>query len=53
MTLLIFGQTGQISKELQRLAPEVTYLGECRADLMELIVCTIARSVPGELNLCP
>lgn len=33
MKLLVFGQTGQVARALQRLAPEAVFLGRDRADL--------------------
>ncbi|EEW24566.1 dTDP-4-dehydrorhamnose reductase [Rhodobacter ferrooxidans] len=33
MRLLVFGQTGQVARELQRLAPQARYLGRDAADL--------------------
>jgi dTDP-4-dehydrorhamnose reductase len=33
MKLLVFGKTGQVARELQRLAPDATYLGRDEADL--------------------
>lgn len=34
MSLLVFGKTGQVARELQRIAPEAIYLGRDEADLM-------------------
>ena len=33
MNLLVFGKTGQVARELQRLVPDATYLGREEADL--------------------
>lgn len=40
--LLIFGQTGQVATELQRLAPDATFLGRAQADLMDPAACAAA-----------
>ena len=40
MTLLVFGRTGQVARELARLAPDATFLGRAEADL----------SVPGRCD---
>jgi dTDP-4-dehydrorhamnose reductase len=42
MKLLVFGKTGQVARELQRLAPDATYLGREEADLMNPAVCAAA-----------
>ena len=42
MKLLIFGKTGQVARELQRLAPDATYLGREDADLMHPAACAAA-----------
>lgn len=42
MTLLIFGQTGQVASELGRLAPEAVFLGREAADLSDLSACELA-----------
>lgn len=42
MNLLIFGKTGQVARELQRLAPDATYLGRDEADLMNPAACAAA-----------
>jgi dTDP-4-dehydrorhamnose reductase len=42
MKLLVFGKTGQVARELQRLAPEATYLGRDQADLMNAAACAAA-----------
>lgn len=42
MKLLIFGQTGQVARELARLTPEATFLGRDRADLMDPAACAAA-----------
>ena len=39
MKLLVFGQTGQVARELQRLAPDAVYLGRDQADLMDPAAC--------------
>ena len=36
MTLLIFGQTGQVARELARRAPEAVFLDRAQADLTGL-----------------
>lgn len=42
MKLLIFGKTGQVARELQRLAPDATYLGREDADLLNPAACAAA-----------
>jgi dTDP-4-dehydrorhamnose reductase len=42
MKLLVFGKTGQISRELQRLAPDATYLGRDEAELLNPAACAAA-----------
>lgn len=42
MSLLVFGQTGQVARALARLAPEATYLGRDRADLTDPAACAQA-----------
>lgn len=42
MNLLIFGKTGQVARELQRLAPDATYLGREDADLLNPAACAAA-----------
>lgn len=42
MKLLVFGKTGQVARELQRLAPDATYLGREEADLLDPAACTAA-----------
>lgn len=42
MKLLIFGKTGQVARELQRIAPDATYLGRDQADLLNPTVCAAA-----------
>src|SRR5690606_41696572 len=42
MKLLVFGQTGQVARELQRLAPGAEYLGRDRADLSDPTACAAA-----------
>lgn len=42
MTLLIFGKTGQVARELQRLEPEAVFLGRDQADLTDPAACAAA-----------
>lgn len=42
MKLLVFGKTGQVARELQRLAPDATCLGRDQADLMDPAACAAA-----------
>jgi len=42
MKLLVFGKTGQVARELQRLAPDATYLGRDDADLLNPAACAAA-----------
>ena len=42
MRVLVFGQTGQVARELQRLLPDATYLGRDRADLSDSAACAVA-----------
>ncbi|WP_151720671.1 dTDP-4-dehydrorhamnose reductase [Gemmobacter serpentinus] len=42
MKLLVFGKTGQVARDLQRLAPEAIYLGRDEADLMDPAACAVA-----------
>jgi dTDP-4-dehydrorhamnose reductase len=42
MKLLVFGKTGQVARELQRLAPDAQYLGRDEADLMDPAACATA-----------
>jgi len=42
MKLLVFGQTGQVARELARIAPDATFLGRERADLMDPAACGAA-----------
>lgn len=42
MNLLIFGKTGQVARELQRLAPDAIFLGRDEADLMDPAACAEA-----------
>lgn len=42
MTLLVFGETGQVARELARRAPDADYLGRGRADLAMPQVCAAA-----------
>lgn len=39
MKLLIFGQTGQVARELARLVPEAQFLGRAQADLADPAAC--------------
>ncbi|TDK50881.1 dTDP-4-dehydrorhamnose reductase [Antarcticimicrobium luteum] len=39
MSLLVFGQTGQVARELQRLAPEARFLSRAEADLSNPAAC--------------
>lgn len=45
MRVLVFGQTGQVARELQRLLPDATYLGRVRADLSDPASCAAAIAV--------
>ncbi|WP_235829713.1 dTDP-4-dehydrorhamnose reductase [Frigidibacter oleivorans] len=40
--LLVFGSTGQVARELARLAPEATFLGRAAADLSDPAACAAA-----------
>jgi dTDP-4-dehydrorhamnose reductase len=42
MRLLIFGKTGQVARELQRLAPDATFMGRNEADLLNPAACARA-----------
>ena len=42
MRLLVFGQTGQVARELARVAPEAIYLGRDAADLSDPAACAAA-----------
>ncbi len=42
MRLLVFGQSGQVATELQRLVPGATFLGRDRADLADPAACAAA-----------
>ncbi len=42
MRVLVFGQTGQVARELQRRLPDATYLGRDRADLSDSASCAAA-----------
>ena len=42
MRVLVFGQTGQVARELARLDPGATFLGRDRADLMDPAACAAA-----------
>ncbi|NEX47329.1 dTDP-4-dehydrorhamnose reductase [Pseudotabrizicola algicola] len=49
MTLLVFGQSGQVARALARLAPDATCLGRDRADLTDPAACAqaILQARPG------
>lgn len=40
--ILVFGQTGQVATELQRLCPDALYLGRTQADLSDPAACAAA-----------
>ncbi|MFN3280154.1 MAG: dTDP-4-dehydrorhamnose reductase [Tabrizicola sp.] len=42
MKLLVFGKTGQVARELQRLVPDATCLGRDQADLLNPAACAAA-----------
>jgi dTDP-4-dehydrorhamnose reductase len=42
MRLLVFGQTGQVARELARAAPDALFLGRAEADLMDPAACAAA-----------
>ncbi|THD85376.1 dTDP-4-dehydrorhamnose reductase [Aliigemmobacter aestuarii] len=42
MTLLVFGKTGQVARELARIAPEARFMGRDEADLMQPDACQAA-----------
>lgn len=42
MKLLVFGKTGQVARELQRFAPDATYLGRDQVDLLNPAACAAA-----------
>lgn len=42
MTVLVFGQTGQVARELARRAPDAVYLGRAQADLADPAACVAA-----------
>ncbi len=42
MKLLVFGKTGQVARELQRLAPDAIFLGRDEADLLNPAACAAA-----------
>jgi dTDP-4-dehydrorhamnose reductase len=42
LKLLVFGKTGQVARELQRLAPDAQYLGRDEADLSDPNACAAA-----------
>jgi dTDP-4-dehydrorhamnose reductase len=47
MRLLVFGKTGQVARELQRLAPDAVFLGREEADLMNPAACAAAVTTSG------
>ena len=42
MKLLVFGQTGQVARELARVAPQAVFLGRDQADLADPAACAAA-----------
>jgi dTDP-4-dehydrorhamnose reductase len=42
MKLLVFGKTGQVARELLRLAPDATFMGRNEADLLNPAACAAA-----------
>lgn len=42
MRILVFGQTGQVARELARLAPDARFLSRAEADLADPAACTAA-----------
>lgn len=42
MRLLVFGKTGQVARELARIAPDATFLGRDQADLLNPAACAAA-----------
>jgi dTDP-4-dehydrorhamnose reductase len=42
MTVLVFGQAGQVARELARRAPEAVFLGRAQADLSDPVACAAA-----------
>ena len=42
MKLLVFGKTGQVARELSRIAPDATFLGRDQADLTDPAACAAA-----------
>jgi hypothetical protein len=42
MRLLVFGKTGQVARELARIAPDAVFLGRDEADLMDPVACVAA-----------
>jgi dTDP-4-dehydrorhamnose reductase len=42
MRLLVFGKTGQVARELQRIAPDAVFLGREEADLTDPAACAAA-----------
>lgn len=47
MSLLVFGQSGQVARELAALAPEAAFLGRDRADLTDPAACVAALRASG------
>lgn len=45
MSILVFGKTGQVAHELQRILPDATYLGRDAADLSDPDACAAAIAV--------
>jgi dTDP-4-dehydrorhamnose reductase len=42
MRILVFGKTGQVARELARIAPDAVFLGRDEADLMDPAACAAA-----------
>jgi len=42
MRLLVFGKTGQVARELHRIAPEAVFLGRDEANLSDPAACVAA-----------
>lgn len=47
MRLLVFGKTGQVARELQRLTPDAQFLGRDEANLMNPAACAAAVTASG------
>ena len=47
MKLLVFGKTGQVARELARIAPDAIFLGREEADLMNPAACAAAVAASG------